>query len=86
MLKKIQLKNTIKLKTPTAFLLIALLFVISPGCGGKMGLGATLYRLRWRLFVFLVLSYAIAITIYLLPHHETRPFSIPRPPKRAPPP
>ena len=51
-----------------------------------MGLGATLYRLRWRLFVFLVLSYAIAITIYLLPHHETRPFSIPRPPKRAPPP
>lgn len=32
-----------------------------------MGLSATLYRHRWRIFVFLVLTYAFAITVYILP-------------------
>jgi hypothetical protein len=49
-----------------------------------MGLGGTLYRLRWKLFIFFVLSYSIAITFYVLPPFETRRYSIPRTPKRAP--
>jgi len=48
-----------------------------------MGLGGTLYRLRWKLFIFFVLSYSIAITFYVLPPFETRRYSIPRTPKLA---
>jgi hypothetical protein len=32
-----------------------------------MGLASALYRLRWKLFVFLVLCYTVAITVYVLP-------------------
>jgi mannosyl-oligosaccharide alpha-1,2-mannosidase len=32
-----------------------------------MGLSGTLYRLRWKIFTFLTLCYALAITLYVLP-------------------
>jgi hypothetical protein len=53
---------------------------------GEMGLASALYRLRWKLFVFLVLCYTVAITVYVLPQvRRDAPVVAPQHQRRASP-